>query len=251
MEKVSPGQPVRISARETNTSIEVNEAWRRGQLGGARLTTSVGDSDSNRLLVKNNTGGNRERGDIVGLGEPLFLPSANLNEFLSQVVVSGETPSAAYIGRLAMLIEPIAQGKIGEAAIGGVWNTIIYVDHEEHEWATYVGNDQFRSEWYGDAQILWKEDGTGERRARLALGRSFWGPIDGVTAETIAPGGSGDVTIWDGDAGIAFDPPSIRNAHLIWTHGNQEIAAGTQVSLLYSRRYQKLVFRWVNCAAEE
>lgn len=246
MAKAGAGRPVAISARETNTTTDVNDAWRRGLLVPRTAASGSSARDSNVILVKNNSGADRARFDVLGQGAPLFLPADNLSEFLESVAVSGETPTLAHVGNFAVLLEPLPAGEIGPAAVGGEWNTTIVVDHEQQDRADVaVGAAQLTSNWYGGAEILWKEAGTGARRARVRLGSFFAGPIDGVAAESIAAGGSGDVTIRH--AGATTIPASTRTGHLIFLDGGLPLTVGTQVSMYYKRDEQKLKMYHAGC----
>lgn len=246
MTGVTPGQALAIPAREWNTSLELNDLYRRGGL--LRPSNAPGSGlDSNHLLVRNNTGSDLSRWAIVGLGAPRFLPTDNLAEFFRQVVVSGETPTlAAHLGRWALLIEPIPAGKLGLAVAAGVWPTLLRVDSVHHDRADIAsGETDLASNYYGAAEILWKEDGTGPKRAVVRISGWDTGVLKAVSTTTIEPGGSGPVTVWRNN-----QPTTDQvTAWLNWETADSPIEAATELEVRFQRDERKWWIRGVACAA--
>lgn len=98
------------------------------------------------------------------VGNPIIDNADNLAEFKNRVTFKGETPSlASHVGRFAILLEPIAAGKLGKAVVSGVSVARIDVANAYHGSCEIIGGDcgKLRSGPCGGAQILWKETGTG------------------------------------------------------------------------------------------
>ena len=232
MGNVTPGQALALPAREWNTSVEVNDLYRRGLLARPASVPSA-EFDSNHLEVRNDTGGDLARWAIVGLGDPLFSPADNLAEFFRAVVVSGETPTLAdHLGKWALLLEPIPAGKIGRAVAAGMWPTLLRVDSAHHDRADIAdGETDLASNYYGSAEILWKEDGTGPLRAVIRL--SGWAAprIKAVAQVQIAPGASGQVEVWRAGAATG----DFLDAWLDWETSGTPIDANTELEIAFHR----------------
>lgn len=72
-------------------------------------------------LVRNNTGADVDRFSVLGLGDPLILPTVNEKEFQNKLAFEGNTPSTTDHagGRFAVTLYPIRDGEIGKAVIAG------------------------------------------------------------------------------------------------------------------------------------
>jgi hypothetical protein len=81
--RVKPGDPVRIPAGAYNAWCEAAEAF---QAGNASLIgqTAGGMPDRTRVRIRNDSGADRARFDVLGVSGPLFTPTENLVEFLSK-----------------------------------------------------------------------------------------------------------------------------------------------------------------------
>ena len=87
--------------------------------------------------------------------------------------MTGATPDEEdHVGKFAILLEPIADGKIGVGCLGGVCPVKIDVEDEDHGYADIADAEagNLKSCDCGAAQILWKEDGTGTKWAVVRLG---------------------------------------------------------------------------------
>ena len=58
--------------------------------------------------------------DVLGIGDPIILPSANQNEFQRQVALKGVLPDFTSSGRFVLCYDAIPDGDIGRAVIDGV-----------------------------------------------------------------------------------------------------------------------------------
>ena len=124
------------------------------------------------VLVKNGSGADRQRFDVLGIDSPVITPTDNEDAFKNKVVLSGTTPSESdHLGRLAILLEPLANGKVGMACVAGVCAVHVDVQHEDHQFADIKDGDasSLQSRENGAATILWKETGTGLKWAVVHL----------------------------------------------------------------------------------
>ena len=72
------------------------------------------------VLVKNSSGADRDRFDILGIDGPIIAPTDNPDEFKNRVTIDGITPAMAdHTGQFVILAEPIASGAIGRGHLDG------------------------------------------------------------------------------------------------------------------------------------
>lgn len=185
LKKAQSGQPLRIPAQTFNSFVD---AARDFQLRQQSQTT--GSSRSFRqtgiVLVRNDSGADRERFHILGIDGPVISPDDNLDEFQNRVVLKGKKPKHDdHLGRFVVLLEPVRQNQIGLAYCDGVCPAKIDVEDEDHEFADIKDDDAtaLESRDDGSAVILWKEAGEGQKWAVVQLGRRttpwYWGDLTG------------------------------------------------------------------------
>jgi len=175
MKKVFSGQPLDIPAPTYNDMVEAAKADRARKLSASGGRSEYMPPDTDVILVQNDSGADRERFDILGIDDVVITPTENAEEFKSRVALSGIEPVPnTHLGRFVVLLEPIADGKLGRACISGVCPCQIDVIDAGHKYADINpdSGDRFRaaSRQFGGAEILWKESGTGTKWAVLRLG---------------------------------------------------------------------------------
>jgi hypothetical protein len=176
--KVQRGERLRIPAETFNTFIDAAKDFRqrtqnRGQSSLANF------ADSGIVLVKNASGGDRDRYDILGIERPIFLPSENLLSFTNQLAVIGVTPDEdKHVGRFIVLLEPLKNGLIGRGLISGVTPVRLNVLDPEHEWADIEDgeSDSLKTDTAGSAFILWR-DGQGSGYGGYGYGYGYYGSL--------------------------------------------------------------------------
>lgn len=169
LEKVQSGQPLVIRAGDYNAMIEAARDFRRRQQSQSWWPSLPGETF---VRIKNNTGANRGRFEVVGLGDPLFDPATAEDAFKDQLAFIGQMPTIDHEGKFAILLEPVPAGKLGRACLFGVCPTQIIITDEAHAFAdiypsvtaTLYGAES------GAAQILWKQSGTGLKWAMVRIG---------------------------------------------------------------------------------
>lgn len=163
-----PGEKIRISANAWNRFLNAAkwvEAHREQIAAQPKRETPEGQI----ALVRNDSGTDKNRGDVLGIGDPVFDPGDSEPAFLRRIAVAGVVPSD-HAARFLVLAEPIASGKVGRAWIAGACPALIEVDDESDDLADVV-DGALKSGPKGSAKILWKEAGTGSNKwALLRLG---------------------------------------------------------------------------------
>ena len=217
-----PGDPFRkVTTGEQITSLPA-VAWNAfidAALAERKRNRQVAPGGAQAFLqgdiirVKNNSGSDCDRFNILGLDVPVILPTGHsgddLPEFQSQILQSGITPTtASHLGKFVVLLDPIADGEVGRAYASGCTPCLINVQHADHVMADVYDSQpaKLQSSHAGAAQILWKaSSGTGDKWAVVRLGR--FGPtyFQGKPGSTIAKGSSGTVRVWIGPPGSEVD----------------------------------------------
>jgi len=206
LRKVQSGQKLHIPAQAYNAFIDAAVDYRR-------RTTHIGQKSeptarqASIVLVRNDSGSNQNRLAVLGIDTPIIDPTTNDNEFKNRVALSCVTPAVdTHEGKLVILAEPIATGKIGRAYAAGVCPVQIIVLDEDAE--AYQFADIFDgyalglfADPNGSASILWKEEGTGLKWAIVRFGnRQRMGvfPVD-LTQVGGAQGDEANPAMWTYD----------------------------------------------------
>ena len=176
MKKVQPGDRLKIPAETFNTFIDTARAFRADQQNfGAEPRPELRDRDV--VLVKNSSGEDRQRFDVLGIADALITPTDNLDEFQNRSPLTGVSPViSGHVRRFVVLLEPVADGAIARAALAGIVPVRLKVVSEWHQFAHIVDDDSTRlvSDCVG-YPILWKddpqnEDENGNRWALVKIG---------------------------------------------------------------------------------
>lgn len=170
LKRVLPGEPFAPSAAAWNAMIE--SARKIAQMESASQRSLSGGAAPGLIRVKNSTGAARDAGDIVGFGATLFTPTDNLDEFrFRPTVVSALPTRAAHSGKFGVLVDAIPSGGIGYAQVSGIaacrvdsQSTTVLPDCVEVK-----NSDATQLSLVSDgfARVLWRESGTGTRRALI------------------------------------------------------------------------------------
>ena len=177
LRKVNPGDPQRIPAAAYNAFIDAAREARNRQhnirAGGPGEGWPAGT-----VPVKNASGADVGRFGVLGLAGVLYGPDDNLEGFKNQPVLSGETPTADHAGAFVVLLEPVADGKVGLGVVAGAVVVRVNVSNAEHQHADVDAGSTARlaSGVAGSAQIAWVEEGTGEKWAVVRLGNRTIAP---------------------------------------------------------------------------
>jgi hypothetical protein len=160
-----------VSADDWNAFIDTAMAARQRQPGPERDAVKAGDQTE--VFVKNGTASALPRHGVIRLLDPLFGPGDNLEEFVSRPCFTVEVPTAASGGRIGVLPEPIAAGKIGRATVAGVAVCKVEVTDPTARFAAEKPGTAAKliTAAQGPVQILWRESGTsGDKWAVVRIG---------------------------------------------------------------------------------
>ena len=194
--RVTPG-PIKgqLSARALNRAQEAANIVLGQRPNGTADGPSAGPASYTPILAKNNTTGAVRRWGVLSVAGVVFTPSgatgSATQQFQDQPVLSGGLPTGG--SSFVVAVEPIAAGKIGRVAVAGVVQAKINVVAESDTFATAKDGDltQLTSAASGEAQILWKESGTGSGKWAIvrfggsggAAGGSRLGKVTGTWAK--------------------------------------------------------------------
>ena len=164
--RIEPG-PLRgqISARAWNRAQDAADIVLGQSADGAAEGPSAGPPAYTGILAQNSTTGVVNRWGVLSVAGVVFTPSgatgSATQQFQDQPVLSGGLPTGG--SAFVVAVEPIAAGKIGRVAVAGVVQAKINITDAGHGFAKAKDGDltQLSSADTGDAQILWKESGTG------------------------------------------------------------------------------------------
>jgi len=163
MKKVKSGDPLVIPSQTFNSFIDAAQAHKARQQSSSQ-TDRQAFRQSGIVLVKNASGADRQRFDVLGVDAPIITPTDNEDAFKNKVLLSGSTPTESdHLGRFVILLVPLADGKVGMACASGVCAVHVDVQHEDHRFADIRDAEasSLQSRESGAATILWKETGTG------------------------------------------------------------------------------------------
>lgn len=177
LKRVMRGSRLNIPAATWNLLLEVAEAHKQGALGigGKR---DLLRAESGLLYIKNMSGSDLDRLEVLGIDSVLFSPGDNEKQFLDMAVLTGSTPDVdVHLGKFAVLAEPIKNGKVGRAWVHGVFPVKMSMLDSEHEFADVKDGetDYLESCVTGGVQILFYDSTTA---SNYALVRSAVGPFD-------------------------------------------------------------------------
>lgn len=240
---VAPGQPVRNYASERNILCEMAREFlgRRGRMAAERLAEQ--GFRPAIISCKNLAEAEVPRFGVLGIDGPRFGPEDNADEFQSNPLLKGVTPVVDHddptildhVGRFVVTLELSVTDRIVRACHSGVTIARLLVNEEEDRYAD-VGDEEtgyLVTQVRGAAEILWKEEGTGEKWAIVRLGamrapKLIGKAASGIPALTPGSGGNpdepgrGDVTVYRFNAARKLVP----TAHVVKAYNLSLEAAG-------------------------
>jgi hypothetical protein len=174
LKKVKPGDPLVIPAAAYNTFVDAAREFLARQHRQAQAGTPSGRHNC-IILVRNDSGADRQRYQVLGIDWPIFDPAGDEEAFRNAPALSGVTPAEHdHAGKFVVLAEPIASGRIGCAYAAGVCPVKIDVPDEDYPYrlaeVTDGSADNLTAVKRGSAAILWREGGTGVQWALVRLG---------------------------------------------------------------------------------
>lgn len=243
-EKRQPGRG-KIPATTWNTLVDMANLYRRTQELGPGLNTRRNQISTDRIKLKNMSGGNLAKGSVLEIGDSLINdPTPTYPWF------EGSSPAPDGTRGIAVTLYDALTSKLVECQVSGVCFAQVDINHVQHQWADVdSGSTVLQSHWHGRAEILWRETATtGEQLCLVRLGQMHRGPIKGVITETggIASGGSGEVTIKWG-SGLA-SPTSTETAWLTHMDGGADADEDADCDIYWDPSQQKYVIHALECS---
>ncbi len=164
------GDTFRVSAATWNAIVDAAAAHASSRRGlGAK--GGAGGEKPNMFLIKNASGDDRNRWDVLGISDILISPEDNQEEFENGGALVGVTPTLEHTGKFVICAESIPNNELGLAYISGACRARINVNSESDAQADVRDGDATKLEsGPGPATILWKEAGTGTKWAVVRLG---------------------------------------------------------------------------------
>jgi hypothetical protein len=192
--RVFQGQPRQIPARAWTGALAAADDLKSRQLGTA-ANLAVTFPPTGIIYVRNDSGAARDRFDVLGLGNPLVLPSDSLDEFQRRVTFSGVTPGDTP-GRFVVLQESLPADAIGRALVDGVTLGRVLVDagQADEGYADVIAGDptQLRVTACGGAQVLWHD--TPDGGSGSGSGSGGGQTVNAVLRLGVTPCGGGEGT---------------------------------------------------------
>jgi len=160
-----------------NDAVDVVNAFKEGRFGGRR--PSSGTNSRAIVQVRNSTGADRARGEVVQLvGHLLDDVSEDHPWFDSDLVAE------PILYRMAILTRALKEDEIGPAQMAGVCLIRVNVTDTDHTHATPVDGDaELESSTTGPLELLMNPDGTGVQDLWALIDRStstgaWYGKLD-------------------------------------------------------------------------
>lgn len=158
LKKVRPGDQLKIPAEAYNAFVDAARLARGQQVLGAEPQAFL--RQSTIAKVRNATAAAQPRFAILGLGDPIIGPAANLPEFQRQPTFFGSVPSMpGHERRFCVLLEPAAPNAVVPAVVAGVAPVQILVTGVAFGAAEPISGatSAMRSVPHGPARVLWME----------------------------------------------------------------------------------------------
>lgn len=158
MQKVKRGDPLVIPAGTFNTFVDAARDFQQRQRSAQR-TTQRDQLDTGIILIRNESGADRGRFDVLGIAGPIIEPVDNAEEFKQRVALKGVVPSSPHAGKFAILLEPATNQTIVRACLDGVCVVRVRMVDEAHTSADVaIGvTSRLESGDSGTARLLWVE----------------------------------------------------------------------------------------------
>jgi hypothetical protein len=158
--KVLPGEKITISAAAWNAMLDAARETDQGTLFGSDAPLKF--RQTGIVKLQNATGEAQPRFAVLGLNEPIILPTANAEEFKRQVTFKAVKPDKnQHKGKFAVLLQPIGKDKIGIGVVAGVVLVRLAVDPNHHYDCAEIIDGQtnaLRNVPAGSARVLWMEN---------------------------------------------------------------------------------------------
>lgn len=113
------GDPLDIPAK-MQRRWQAAATWVENQKGFKQGHGNSAVGSGGLVLIKNTSGTDRDRFDILGIDTIIIQPTDNLAEFQNNFALSCKTPALKHFGKFVVCNEPIPNGAMGMASIYGL-----------------------------------------------------------------------------------------------------------------------------------
>ncbi len=169
--RLSPGDVWRPAADALNGYQDAADYVRDLKAGGGALPVRGDSRQVVIVTVKNTSGQDCSRFDVLGIDSPIFLPADNLDVFCNRAGFSCIKPQILdHARRFVVLLQPVAKDDLVQACLVGVVPVRLKVVFEWHQFAHIAEDDPtcLVSDCVG-YPILWKDSDADENGNRWAL----------------------------------------------------------------------------------
>ncbi len=238
----SDATPFQMSRTAYNQMIDMLNWWKGSAFRtGAGRQNNLFDFDQSVFLIKNGSGSDFGTSyGVLGIDGPLYTPTENETEFKNLTPLTGVEPSVASHagGKWCVLLEPVANEKIGRACLAGVVPVRVYVNGAADEFIDVIaaetvgGETTYLGTGASGAKIIWLEDDTEETivwaLVHLSSGSGGIGNemCIGILDASLEQGGSATVSVWEGGEDTG---DNITAYDWLMKEGTEDIAAGKKV----------------------
>jgi len=174
LKKVKPGDPLAIPAATFNTFVDSARDYLQRRHSQRQQGTPSGRHNC-IIHVRNDSGADRERYEVLGIDSPIFDPASDEEAFKNAPAMAGVTPAEDdHAGKFVVLLEPVAAGELALAVAAGAVPVRLDVPDEDFPYRLAEVTDgsaaNLTAVKRGSAAILWREGGTGVQWALVRLG---------------------------------------------------------------------------------
>lgn len=171
---IASGERRRSNAATHNVFVDMAKESRRPDPSAAQRRAPAVDT-AGTLRVRNATGVDLPRFAVVAIGNPVFGPSDDLDEFLAGPVMEGAVPTAS--NKFAILQESIRAGDVGLAVAHGSTRVLVNATAATQsllfaESSPTTGTRALVASSGGSAEILYRAPGTDDQWAEVRLDSS-------------------------------------------------------------------------------
>lgn len=159
-QKVRRGDRLSLKAGTINAAIDAARAER---LTRSDRLVAAGQAGAVQIAIQNKTGAALPSYSVLGLGNPLVGPAANLPEFQAGLALEGSAPPTPVVtGKFAVTQDPLADDAIGRGLVSGPTICRLKVSGTLYECAeAEAGTTRYLlSSATGSARVLWSQDST-------------------------------------------------------------------------------------------
>lgn len=190
--KVSSGQPFRPPpAPIWNAMVDAGNAFKNNQLGTQQAPKLI-PRKSDIVKVRNDTGADRVKGQVIGLGDKI---TTNVEQ--KHTWFEGVAPTAGVkYASVAIYLGAVVDGNIGDAQVAGVCIARVNVSSTVHTHAYVVpGSYVLASSFVGPFELVSEPASTGEAEYYVIMRRDrsvaiFQSPGGGIPARSGTTAGS-------------------------------------------------------------